>query len=988
MTLLVACNGDSNPIQMSGAPDPGTPDSEVDVDGDGINADTDCNDNDADIGEGTIWYLDADGDGYGDAAIWMIACDQPTGYVADSSDCNDDPQDNGALFYPDATEYCDGLDNNCNGVIDDPQKIWYADLDRDGYGDPNASIEDGCDGDDVGLVTDNTDCDDSDPNANPGETEVCDGIDNDCDGDTDDADNSVTGQETWYGDGDSDGYGDPSSIELACEQPDGTVENSEDCDDNDSDVHPDATEICDDQDNDCDGTTDEDDAADAATWYLDSDSDGFGSTSTATACDQPSGYADNSEDCDDADGDINPDASEVCDDQDNDCDGDIDEDSAIDAGTWYRDADGDSFGDSDVTLTSCDQPDGYLADNTDCDDSEAAANPGEDEVCDGIDNDCDGDIDPSSAIDASTWYADADTDGFGDSGTTEVACEQPEGYVSDSSDCDDTSSTVNPDATEVCDGIDNDCDSSVDGDDAADVSTWYADADGDSYGDPDTSDVDCNQPTGYVDNADDCDDDETAVYPGADEYCDSIDNNCDGNVDEDSAVDATDWYLDADSDGYGLSSGVPVTQCEQPSGYVADSTDCNDESSDANPGETEVCDEIDNNCDGDVDEASASDAATWYADVDSDGYGDASSTDIACDAPSGFVSDATDCDDTDSSVNPGAAEVCNEIDDDCDTDVDEGVQSTFYLDADSDGYGDTSSSSDACEAPEGYVDDDSDCDDTDASVSPDADEYCDGIDNDCDGHTDDSSSVDASTWYIDYDGDTYGRSDGAYTLDACSQPTGYVADDTDCDDGQSGINPGETEVCDEIDNNCDGSVDEEVTPTYYADVDGDGYGDASDSVDQCDAPENYVTDNTDCDDSYELTYPDAPEICDGEDNDCDGSDDENVYSAWYADADGDGYGSGSVVDVICGGSSGPLVDNADDCDDSEAMANPSNTTDEYCDGIDEDCDGSIDEDADCSTDTGDTGDTGFGSDTGDTGFSDTGMGDTGSGDTGSSDTGS
>ena len=99
-----------------------------------------------------------------------------------------------------------------------------------------------------------------------------------------------------------------------------------------------------------------------------------------------------SEDCDDGDKEVHPGAEEVCDGKDNDCNGSVD-DSATDASVWYQDSDGDNYGDSSKTTKDCDQPSGYVADDTDCDDGDKDINPGADEECDGEDNDCDGDTD-------------------------------------------------------------------------------------------------------------------------------------------------------------------------------------------------------------------------------------------------------------------------------------------------------------------------------------------------------------------------------------------------------------------------------------------------------------------------------------------------------------------------------------------------------------------------------------------------------------------
>jgi hypothetical protein len=110
--------------------------------------------------------------------------------------------------------------------------------------------------------------------------------------------------------------------------------------------------------------------------------------------------------------------------------------------------------------------DGFDA-SVDCDDSDADINPDADEICDGLDNNCDDEIDEATATDAGTWYADSDLDSYGDANTSMIACDMPEGYVEDGTDCDDTSELVNPAAAEVCDGIDNDCDASTSEDNMA-----------------------------------------------------------------------------------------------------------------------------------------------------------------------------------------------------------------------------------------------------------------------------------------------------------------------------------------------------------------------------------------------------------------------------------------------------------------------------------------------------------------------------------------
>ena len=115
----------------------------------------------------------------------------------------------------------------------------------------------------------------------------------------------------------------------------------------------------------------------------------------------------------DGDADVSPAADERCDGIDDDCDGTADEPDATDAATWYADTDGDGHGDAAVSSPGCEAPTGSVALDDDCDDADATAFPGADEVCGGADEDCDGELDEADAVDAPTWFPDADTDGFG-----------------------------------------------------------------------------------------------------------------------------------------------------------------------------------------------------------------------------------------------------------------------------------------------------------------------------------------------------------------------------------------------------------------------------------------------------------------------------------------------------------------------------------------------------------------------------------------------
>jgi len=289
---------------------------------------------------------------------------------------------------------------------------------------------------------------------------------------------------------------------------------------------------------------------------------------------------------------------------------------------------------------------------------------------------------------------------------------------------------VNPSATEVCNGIDDDCNGLTD--DGLTFLVYFVDADGDGFGDASATGVSsCTLISGSVTNNTDCNDAAPFVNPGAPEQCNGIDDNCDGLIDN--GVVFSTWYADADGDTYG-NAAVSQSACSQPVGYVLDNTDCNDANAAVNPGATEVCNLIDDDCDGLTDEGVT---LTFYADADGDTYGDATMSVQACSAPVGYVSNSTDCNDANAAVNPGATEVCNLINDDCDGLVDEGVQSSFYADVDGDTYGNPASSVMACSAPVGYVTDASDCDDNNISVNPGAAEICGNlIDDNCNGFID------------------------------------------------------------------------------------------------------------------------------------------------------------------------------------------------------------------------------------------------------------
>jgi len=410
---------------------------------------------------------------------------------------------------------------------------------------------------------------------------------------------------------------------------------------------------------------------------------------------------------------------------------------AVNGSEWFGPPDpifGGNEGDSHyyqrITVVLPEDVDGDGVDElSDCDDNEPLAFPGNPEVqCDGVDNDCDpGTVD------------DTDNDGDGVS-----VC---------SGDCDDTNTQINPAMVEVlCDGLDNDCD-------AATSNNPDDDLDGQGV---------CG----------DCDDTDPYTYTGAPELCDGIDNDCDDAIDEN--VVYLDHFDDADGDGYGDPTEVQTACDGPPAGFVADNGDCDDGDASIHPAAEEICDGLDQDCDGEIDEGLAT--TDWFADTDGDGYGDGEDILNSCDTspPAGYSDVDGDCDPTDNTVFPDADEFCDGVDNDCDTEVDEEVvYRDVFADLDGDGFGDDNDTQSVCEpeTPAGWSEDGGDCDDGDELVYPGAEEICDGLDNDCDGALGPDE--------IDGDGD------------------GFLACD-DCNDVNPNTNPDREETCNGIDNDCDG----------------------------------------------------------------------------------------------------------------------------------------------------------------------------------------
>jgi RHS repeat-associated protein len=598
-----------------------------------VNNNLDCDDKIKNTyGSTTIWYTDADGDGFGTTVIKATSCRQPSNSSLNNTDCDDTKSEVNAIvrWYLDAdgdgfgtpayslsqcanpsTATQKFVTNNLdcvegNAAIN-PNTKWYLDADADGYGSLGASpYTTRCSNPSsttVKYASNNLDCDDNNVGVSPITVWY---LDADKDGfgtpstylsqclnpstatikyvlnntDCDDSKGSVTPNTIWYTDADSDGFGSTIIKVITCIQPANSSLNNADCDDNKANISPNTV------------------------WYVDTDGDGFGTTTVrAITCTQPSNSSLTNTDCDDIKANINPNT------------------------VWYVDADGDGFGTTVIKATSCRQPSNSSLNNTDCDDTKSevnaivrwyldadgdgfgtpayslsqCANPStatQKFVTNNLD--C---VEGNAAINPNTkWYLDADADGYGSLSASpySTGCSNPSSttvkYASNNLDCDDNNVGVTP------------------------ITVWYLDADKDGFGTPSTYLSQCLNPSTatikYVLNNTDCDDSKGSVTPN------------------------TIWYTDADSDGFGTSSSYMI-QCADPSTatvkYVLNSADCVDSNVNINPN------------------------TKWYLDADNDYLGDSTKFLIQCVNPTAgtirYILDNTD----NCPAMPGSAADCNSV---------------------------------------------------------------------------------------------------------------------------------------------------------------------------------------------------------------------------------------------------------------------------------------------------------------------------------------
>ena len=709
------------------------------------------------------WYQDADGDGFGTASPTFFESNPPPGFAANNQDCDD----NNALLHPNT--------------------VWYQDADGDGFGGTNSLSN--CIAP-AGYVSNTLDYDDN----NPAITNIA--------------------PQNYYQDLDKDGFGNASVVILSSSQPPGYVTNDQDCEDNDASLHPNTV------------------------WYLDADGDSYGTRSTAATattqqCTSPLGFVSNNQDYDDS----------------------TDKITHIAPQSFYRDADGDGYGNPNDSVYYSVRPDGYVTNNLDCDDTDPLTSPQtiwyEDIDGDGLGNpkvtttSCttptnyvsnNGDLNDDNQyitdIATRTFYFDADGDGFGDPDTIGEFSLLPPDYSINNEDCNDADASINPNTVwyldadgdgygstaslTICSPPKGYLRNSSDLDDSNALITnlppqpFYRDKDQDGFGDPSEALLASLLPSGYVINAEDCNDLDASLNPNTQWYADEDNDGFGGAADyigcdppgnqvrqSDDFDDSTPniiniapnhFYLDKDGDGYG-NPNSSVFYSLQPVGYVHDNQDCDDQNARINPN------------------------TVWYRDQDGDGYGNARQQLQQCMRPLGYVNNPYDREDD----NPNITNI---------------LPQHFYRDRDDDGYGVNSDFLRQSYLPHGYSVEGGDCDDDNPLLHP------------------------ATHWYPDTDQDGFGTPPAVLS---CIAPSGHVTNALDLND-QSAF------------------ITDRASQTFYLDEDGDGFGQTATGAMYSYPPPKHVVTPGDCDDQNQYVH---------------------AQTQWFYDGDGDGFGSPNQSIVAC-----------------------------------------------------------------------------------------
>ncbi len=721
----------------------------------------------------------------------------------------------------------------------------------------------------------------------PGEEPCCcdyDGVglcpelcDRDCDG---------TCRPCEAGDGDCDGF--PASV---------------DCDDNDPAVHPGAADRCGDgMDQDCVG------GDPPCTVGVDSDKDGF-----------LAGFGD----CDDSDSSVHPVAQEACNGRDDDCDGYVDNGNP----GGLDEACGSDVGECEQGVMACTHVEGQ-GPRVECRDFVGPT----DETCDGKDNDCDGQTDEDFFYDEATGgtcIGDAETcrgrpgigegcDGIGECGVGKVEClAPPSREVTCSSNPDGSAPQVK---NEVCNNLDDDCDGQTD-QDLTDVQQSTCKREG-VCGDHFEAVIAVCKAGVWS-----CSYDQVPGYEeGQERSCDERDNDCDGDTDEDFV------YFDAVhpqpvSKGAGCGTGVcangKVVCGPDHKGLVCDTSQQQAQ---------EVCDGLDNDCDGPVDEDFQYGGKTVYVDPSDPDKGQNTCTGIGeCGNYPGKVecaslTKAACSTNPDGSGSKAKPEVCNNKDDNCNGQTDEGLTSVQDSTCKKTGvclaWMDKIQA--VCQAGVWQ------CDYGKVPYyQPGSEKSCDGLDNDCDGQTDEDF------WFTDWDGSKKlkgevcgtGRCAGGQVVCRGNQ-LGLV-----CSSAGQAV----TETCNNLDDDCDGQTDEGLTSVQDS---------TCKKVGVCQAGMDKIAavckaGKWSCDYSAVPGYEEGVETkCDTYDNDCDGQTDEDFE---YLDWDGKKKKKGQACGTgLCAG--GKVVCKADLSGVTCSTATLAEA--EACNGVDDDCDGQTDDGTD------------------------------------------